>query len=1011
MRYLWLWGSLLITAVRIAAQPPVHLSGTLKGWFVTPQGELKVYEVPFSFPEKPSNLALPNLLYPVWAKYYLRLQGKFVGAKAQSVQLLSGKGETIYDGSLKETEFSIPTHQTDWLSIHAKVGLDFRLILKFADGTRQTISPYFATKLGALQELKIDWRDLVRIAEVRKFLKEEGDKIFPGLRADDVPFLLEGDERQGVLVGGKFPEKWRFKGVVPNNLPVYILPFPIRVPPEVKKKILGAIVQIPSGVVAFLTYKPGWDELQEMDEPNPHEYSERLLTILHEAVHYWVGQTLGWRERPKPFPCTDLEGFLAWKLEGNALARALSAEENEERIEAIRDFLRFRWYRRQLGCGKPKEEQEAEWTEGFAALLTEQALKMGMERWGVPILYEPALFFLELEPFEKPQALFTLPFELLSDKAIRDFGYAQAKVLEKVMPDWKKRGLYPSLEELLAEAVGLSFEKVASLPEHQIRREIRERAIAVGFAKPFERESQEAFEVVALAPMRKDKSSKFAEGLAWVGFERGEATIGNLQMKSQRELGVAQVHQKDRNVLVFRWLSPPAEQWIACQEDERIEVRGRQVSITVRRGEVWSARRGVAIGTSDLVKGWVEAYAENLQDATPLKLGKVWTVLTTAALTAFGGAAQGQDVVVTGSISGYFLNTSTDTVEYHTIEFVSSPEPCQYSTLEPIDEETYEVVVQAFDPEGQMVRLSLVLKDGKEVTVTSKQPTNRLVLVYRGKWAKILRPIGELVEWFGQVTLKVAKKTGEEVVEKALRKFLTIWLQGKKKGNLAIFVHIGDAEQKTASSFTSTYLEVWRGNKRVLPPPEASWVIYTDDQGMPVLEAPDYVVRAKKFSPILACPEVWSLPVKVEEGQTTQVTLLFLYHKGIVGRVVDQNGNPLANARAYLYKDDIQLSDACYSDPQGYFTIPALHIDTALAKYGSGTYTIKVIPPPRSPMQPDPKEALKEVTLTKCEQPKSGECPRAFTVNVGEFVFTYKPPTQPPGQPFTPPEPPEEEPE
>jgi len=162
-------------------------------------------------------------------------------------------------------------------------------------------------------------------------------------------------------------------------------------------------------------------------------------------------------------------------------------------------------------------------------------------------------------------------------------------------------------------------------------------------------------------------------------------------------------------------------------------------------------------------------------------------------VAAFGaGAAQAQGLQVAGFVSGRFLNTLTDTVEYHIIEFVPDLELSDYSLLEPLDDEEYEVTIQVNDPDAQLTRLSLLLTNGTSVSVTSDQPTNQLTLTYRGKWIKIFRPIGELIEWFGKTLIEVAKQTGAAQLAEYLKKLL----QGKKKGTLTIHVRICDAEQQ-----------------------------------------------------------------------------------------------------------------------------------------------------------------------------------------------------------------------
>jgi len=144
------------------------------------------------------------------------------------------------------------------------------------------------------------------------------------------------------------------------------------------------------------------------------------------------------------------------------------------------------------------------------------------------------------------------------------------------------------------------------------------------------------------------------------------------------------------------------------------------------------------------------------------------------------------------------------------------------------------------------------------------------------------------------------------------------------------------------------------------------------------------------------------LELEVKKDQPNLATLWFFYHKGIKGRVMELINTgvaiPLPGAQAYLYKGTNQLSGPWESDSDGYFFIPPLHIDAALNQYGSGSYTVKVIPPSRSMMKPDPLEATKDVNLTKCERTKQNDtCPRALTEDVGIFYFTYKPAFPGPG--------------
>lgn len=178
---------------------------------------------------KPSNGKLPNQLFPLWARYYLRMRVKVSGAKIQRLQLQvskQGKMATIetIERSPGSDMIAVPELPNDWLTVHAKVGLNLVLVIDLESGGKVTIHPQYAVQLGPVQELKIDWLDLVRIAKIRQFLREQGDNLLPGFRADNIPFLLEGEEGQWVLVGKGFSERWRYKGRVPKGLNVYLPP-------------------------------------------------------------------------------------------------------------------------------------------------------------------------------------------------------------------------------------------------------------------------------------------------------------------------------------------------------------------------------------------------------------------------------------------------------------------------------------------------------------------------------------------------------------------------------------------------------------------------------------------------------------------------------------------------------------------------------------------------------------------------------------------------------------------
>ncbi|MFN3421983.1 MAG: hypothetical protein ACK40X_09705, partial [Armatimonadota bacterium] len=172
MRRWILTGSILsIMTAWSAAQPKVTVQGTLKGYFLPPDGNLSVYEIPFSFPDKPSSPDLPNRLFPLWAGYYL--QAKFSSQKPlQSVWLLSGTGRLLWRRHYPEgvTEETIPYQEGGWVGVKGQDGLFVRLLVRFSDGSETIIRPNFPVHFEKVLPLKVDWLDFIRIAEVANLL-------------------------------------------------------------------------------------------------------------------------------------------------------------------------------------------------------------------------------------------------------------------------------------------------------------------------------------------------------------------------------------------------------------------------------------------------------------------------------------------------------------------------------------------------------------------------------------------------------------------------------------------------------------------------------------------------------------------------------------------------------------------------------------------------------------------------------------------------------------------------
>ncbi len=240
------------------------------------------------------------------------------------------------------------------------------------------------------------------------------------------------------------------------------------------------------------------------------------------------------------------------------------------------------------------------------------------------------------------------------------------------------------------------------------------------------------------------------------------------------------------------------------------------------------------------------------------------------------------------------------------------------------------------------------------------------------------------------------EKTGKERVKLTLGRL-------PAKGELLIKAILNDEESGKSQPLERASVDLWYRNSKGQWFKKNETPVRMESNGELLLcniASGMWRIVGYKNITIPACPQD-TYELEVKKDQPNFAILWFSYHKGIKGRVMELTSGgaiPLPGAKAYLYKGTNQLSGPWESDSDGYFFIPPLYIDAALGQYGSGSYAVKVVPPARSMMKPDPLEATKDVNLTKCERTKpSDTCPRALTEDVGIFYFTYKPAFPGPG--------------
>ncbi len=200
--------------------------------------------------------------------------------------------------------------------------------------------------------------------------------------------------------------------------------------------------------------------------------SEHYITLVaHESFHAYQGMVAADRvraaqqaaARENTYPWDDGELEAAWRAELNTLATAVVAPP-ERAAEFAAEFLRLRGERRAaagLSDDHIDYERQREWLEGPA-----RYVELGLWREAAQASYRPTTA-IHHDPAFQAYAGYGQRFQYEIDQIRRvaddpgdgrfyHSGFAQAVLLDRLMPDWKSRVMGPGvyLEDLLAEAIG-----------------------------------------------------------------------------------------------------------------------------------------------------------------------------------------------------------------------------------------------------------------------------------------------------------------------------------------------------------------------------------------------------------------------------------------------------------------------------------------------------------------------------------------------------------------------------
>lgn len=313
--------------------------------------------------------------------------------------------------------------------------------------------------------------DRIQLREVQRLKRTLGDRVWPGLGDASMPVVLYND-RYAFLVGtDSAPPGWtEVAGDLLEGSPYFRRPepeetaFAVRVGDRWaaslptretmnRDNLLRAREELPPVVAQLVPYP-----IFTFDR------AFHAVLVLHEGFHAFQATRAPERFRrarsvyefEAEYPFDDPVFSEAWTREGAALSRAMEAEDRTGTCAAVRRFLSVRGERREAvdaGPELPRFERELEWLEGLAkyAEIRFYELAAAADDSALAGDYDPGLrrWSDELRRLRSS----------LGDQA-GDFrfylsGMAQARVLDRVRPEWKAGTLSSvDLSDLLAESCG-----------------------------------------------------------------------------------------------------------------------------------------------------------------------------------------------------------------------------------------------------------------------------------------------------------------------------------------------------------------------------------------------------------------------------------------------------------------------------------------------------------------------------------------------------------------------------
>ena len=759
MRWLWLLAITIVMETCGVGELKVKVQGTLRGYFLTPEGKLVYRAIP---------LASEKAVEPPQESLHLLWAGYYFEGLLESYEPIIGVRIFLGDVLIYPRRFPKPVTKIalpDWkipLRVHPRYGFPISVEVGGQRGrkTRLTLQAV-GVKVLPLLPLKVDWMDFERIKLVLQFLRREGHQLIPGWQAKRITFVLHGEDDQIVWIDPYKPPKGakRYLGPCPMRGRIY---YGVRR----QKPLVPAEGGVSEAWTVYLSYRPNWYALPDIlkDDPLAEELDNllRLEVIFHEVIHAFI---LGRHKRDIVLH-TDIEEWQRWW--GDAVAQALydaACEtmqtlydvlstgffQQQQVTDWLKTFLAIRWRLKQT---HPKVFQViamTELVEGIALCLQRLML--------AKFLIAPEGQRLqEIDPLLNTEGVdenFASSLMAVQSKMAQCGAHA-LKVAQKLGVDWQ--GLFahrlPScVDDLLSQlVVWQNEEEKLKLSERVAQERAVSFALQGGFDerswpvisplrlyKPtlqgeFEEKGWQLFrrymkgELVKLhVRVEYLASGRFPSALRaqWQWMPKINLTFNPAPRFSIQRPLITSDHMLTHYPADFCVFLQPTEVLLLRWHGSDLEIKGQGVRIYVPNARVLVTKQSVwLLGSVAYLRA--SEVMKRTKEVSEMRRG-VWFVLPLAWLLAAPAAGQYMiDQTFTCTASGLFHDVLTGQQQYLTLDLVNEQNNPS-GDWHCIAGETYQVTASWTSPRAELAELTLRGPDGTVLAqATADPPSNSL---------------------------------------------------------------------------------------------------------------------------------------------------------------------------------------------------------------------------------------------------------------------------------------------